>query len=478
MKNLKKTIALLSALAMAGTMLAGCGTKGGDDTKTTTTAAKDETTKAGETTTAAKAAEVKDTNKHLVIYIWNEEFKGMFEKYYLKDHPLPDGYTYDFVLNPSKDNVYQNKLDEAIQKQADAADDDKIDMFLIEADYALKYVNSDATKDVKTVGITDDDLKNQYEYTKQIATDSNGVLKGVSWQATPGLFVYRRSIAKTVFGTDDPAKVQEQLADWDKFDAAAKTVKEKTSGKVTMLSGYADSYRTFSNNVSKPWVADNKIVVDGNITKWIDQTKTFTDNGYNQKTSLWDDNWTKGQGPNGNVFGYFYSTWGINFTLLGNSLATQVKDGGKEEVGNGIYGDWAACEGPQSYYWGGTWLAAAAGGNNDAIVADIMKYFTVDTKSMEAYSRATQDYVNNKESIKNITSSNYSSAFLGGQDHISLFAKSAEKINLKNISAYDQGLNEGIQTAMSDYFNGKSTKEAAFDNFYTIATTKYPELKK
>ncbi len=51
---------------------------------------------------------------------------------------------------------------------------------------------------------------------------------------------------------------------------------------------------------------------------------------------------------------------GINFTLLGNSLATPVKEGGKEEVGNGIYGDYAVCQGPQSYYWGGTWICAAA----------------------------------------------------------------------------------------------------------------------
>ena len=477
MKNLKKTIALLSVLAMAGTMLAGCG---GDKTSSDaaeTTAAT--TTKAADKTEATTVAAPTDKNKHLVIYAWNEEFKGMFEKYYLKDHPLPDGYDYEFVINPSADNVYQNKLDEAILNQDKAEDNKKIDLFLIEADYALKYVNSSSTLDVKSIGITDDDLKNQYDYTKQIATDSKGVLKGVSWQATPGLFVYRRSIAKTVFGTDDPAKVQEQLSDWDKFNAAAKTVKEKTSGKDTMLSGFADSYRTFSNNVAKPWVdANSKIVIDDNLNKWVDQTKTFTDNGYNQKTSLWDANWTKGQGPNGTVFGYFYSTWGINFTLLGNSLATSVKDGGKEEVGNGIYGDWAACSGPQSYYWGGTWICAAKGGNTDAIVLDVMKYFTVDTKSMEAYSRASQDYVNNKEAIKNITSSGYSSAFLGGQDHISLFAQAADKINMKNAGQYDQGLNEAFQNAYADYFNGKATKDQALANFYTKAQTKYPNLTK
>ena len=124
-----------------------------------------------------------------------------------------------------------------------------------------------------------------------------------------------------------------------------------------MLSGYDDAYRVFSNNVSAPWVdSNNKIVIDDNIMKWVDQTKLFTEKGYNNKSSLWDNVWAADQGPKGKVFGFFYSTWGINFTLLGNSLATPVKEGGKEEVGNGIYGDYAVCQGPQSYYWGGTWI--------------------------------------------------------------------------------------------------------------------------
>ena len=43
------------------------------------------------------------------------------------------------------------------------------------------------------------------------------------------------------------------------------------------LSGYDDSYRVFSNNVSAPWVdSNNKIVIDDNIMKWVDQTKKYT----------------------------------------------------------------------------------------------------------------------------------------------------------------------------------------------------------
>ena len=43
-------------------------------------------------------------------------------------------------------------------------------------------------------------------------TDSDGNLKGLSWQGCPGTMIYRRDIAKEVFGTDDPAEVQKKGA--------------------------------------------------------------------------------------------------------------------------------------------------------------------------------------------------------------------------------------------------------------------------
>ena len=93
--------------------------------------------------------------------------------------------------------------------------------------------------------MTSADVANQYKYTKDIMTDSKGVLKGVSWQACPGGFIYRRSIAKAVLGTDDPAKVQEALSSWDKFDAVAAQAKAKG---YFMLSGFDDAFRVFSDN--------------------------------------------------------------------------------------------------------------------------------------------------------------------------------------------------------------------------------------
>ena len=66
-------------------------------------------------------------------------------------------------------NAYQDALDQALLNQADAKADDKVDMFLVEADYALKYVNSDYTVDVvNDLGVSEDSLSNQYKYTQRL----------------------------------------------------------------------------------------------------------------------------------------------------------------------------------------------------------------------------------------------------------------------------------------------------------------------
>ena len=143
-------------------------------------------------------------------------------------------------------------------------------MFLIEADYALKYVETDATFPLADRGLTDAALAHQKQYTKDIVTDSKGVLKGVSWQGCPGVLIYSRDVAKEVLGSDDPAEVQKAVADWDTFTATAETMKK---AGYFMTSSANDTYRVYSNNVSGKWVQDGKIVVDDNIMKWVEDSK-------------------------------------------------------------------------------------------------------------------------------------------------------------------------------------------------------------
>ena len=450
----RKLAGIFLATTMIMGTLAGCG-----DSGNSSTAAKVNTDESAQ-------------GKVLNIYCWNTEFQDRF-KYFEKSGKLPSDVKVNFVVTPNENNAYQNALDAALLKQNDAPADEKIDIFLIEADYALKYVDTDYTMAVTDLGITDEDLSKQYQYTKDVVTNSDGVLKGLSWQGCPGVLFYNRDAAKAVLGSDDPAEVQNYVKDWDTFNDTAKKMKD---AGYTITSSVNDTYRVYSNNVSSKWVVDGKINIDDNIMKWVDQTKTFTEKGYNNKSSLWDNVWQADQGPKGNVFGFFYSTWGINFTLLGNALETPVKEGGKEEVGNGIYGDYAVCQGPQSYYWGGTWICAAAGTDNPNLIKEIMQTMTCDKDTEVQITKDTQDYTNTISGMNELANSDFKSDFLGGQNHIKLFAEAAPKINMKNISAYDQGLNEEFQKAMKDYFDGNVTKDKALDNFYKAATEKYPNL--
>lgn len=409
--------------------------------------------------------------KVLNIACWNNEFKERLDKYFVSKGLLPEGVRINWIQVANENNMYQNMLDELLVRQKDLPADEKLDLFLVEADYALKYVNTPYTLDVRNaIGLTDDDLRNQYTYTKDIMTDQHGILKGVSWQACPGGFIYRRSIAKDVLGTDDTETVESAMATWKLFDETAKKAKEKG---YFMLSGYDDAFRVFSANVSFPLVQDGRIVIGKPILDWIKQTKEYTDNGYNNKANLWSEESKKGAGPEGKVFGYFAPAWFMDYTLVNASL--QFPNGPKEN-GNGTYGDWAICKGPQGFFWGGTWICAVTGTDNKKLIHDIMYTLTCKKDTMEAIAEESGDFTNNIEAMEDLARSNYKNSFLGGQNHIRPYLENALSIRMDSASPYDQGIYEKLQQCFAPYFEGYMTEKQAWDYFYREIEALYPQL--
>mgnify|MGYP002626717378 CR=1 FL=1 len=429
-------------------------------------------------TTVAVAAKKKDVpqGKVLNIAVWNEEFQERFNAFYASK--LPKDVKVNWILTPNQGGAYRTKLDEMLLNENDKTPaDERLDLFLVESDYALNYVNTPYTLDVKKdIGLTDKDLAQQYKYTKDVMTGTEGKfkgkLKGVSWQACPGGFIYRRSFAKQVLGTDDPAQVQAQLNSWEKFDAVA--AKMKAAGYF-MLSGFDDAFRVFSDNVSEPLVKNGIINMDPQIKRWIKQTKEYTDKGYNNKANLWSAESGQGAGKNGKVFGYFGPGWFIDFCLAGWA----ADDASQPYVaGNGSCGDWAFCEGPQGFSWGGTWICAARGTDNLDIVKDVMYMLTCDQATAKKISEQTGDFTNNEAAMTEVANGSYKSSFLGGQNHLALLLQNAKKIDKSKVSAYDQGICEKLQAAMADYYNGKVSEDQAWENFYTSIKELYPNLKR
>ena len=401
----------------------------------------------------ASLALAEGEGKVLKFYAWNEEFKGFFEKYYT----LPEGVTVEWVIVPSDNGGYQDKLD------TDLLDENaQVDMFLAEADYIQKYADSEYTADITAAGVSD--FSNAYEYTVKAASDANGVVKGVSFQCCPSALIYRRSIAKDVLGTDDPAEVQSKLDSWEKFNAVAAEAKAKG---YYMTASFAETYRPFSNNCTTPWVDENNnLQYDAQIEAWIAQTEEFVKNGYTLTAGIWDEEKNVQMFKDGKTMCFFGPAWYFNFCM-----------GNAQDPEKGCSGDWAICEGPAAHFWGGTWLMMPAKTQNADIVADIMNAFINNEEVCTALVANEAQFSNNKAvNAKFAADESYGSAFLGGQNDVAVFAAMTDNIKWENHTIYDQYMNEGLQNAMQEYFKGTATKEEAYAKFYTELAEKCPEV--
>ena len=489
----KKIISALLVASMCAGTLAGCGSKPAEEgadaaTEATDDAATDDAAtddaatddaaadNAAATDVAAAPAAADDTGKVINVYSWNDEFRTRVEAVYpevaetSKDGTvtkLKDGCEIHWIINPNQDGVYQQKLDEALLQQADAADDDKVDLFLSETDYVTKYTDADADVAIplKDLGINPDvDLADQYDFTKTVASDGNGVQRGSTWQCCPGLLVYRRDIAKDVWGTDDPEEIAKKVSDWDTMKASAEELKAKG---YFALAGYADTFRLYGNSISESWVkpGETTVNVDPQIMNWVNNSKEWLDAGYLDKNikGTFNDDWNKSMGSASKVFAFLLPAWGIDFVLTPNW--------------DGETGAWAVTNPPQAYNWGGSFLHACTGTDNPGHVRDIILAVTATKDNLLKISQDYSDFTNTQSGMAEAAvDDRFKSEFLGGQNPFYYFSPVAQNIKMAPLSSYDQGCVELIQNAFSDYFQGKVDFEKAKENFETAIKERYPEI--
>lgn len=463
----KRAVSILLAAALAAGALAGCGSPSntGSDSKETGTEG------------GSEAGSDAEEGKVINIYSWNNEFRERVEAVYpevketSKDGTvttLNDGTEIHWIINPNQDGVYQQKLDEALMNQADAAADDKVDIFLSETDYVNKYTDAeaDAAMPLTDLGIDPEkDLADQYSFTKVTASDADGVQRGSTWQCCPGLLVYRRDIAKDVFGTDDPEAVGEKVKDWDTMKATAEELKAKG---YFAFSSYADTFRLYGNSIAQSWVSPGETVikVDQKIMDWVTDSKEWLDAGYLDKNvkGQWNDDWNKAMSSSSKVFAFLFPAWGIDFTLKPNW--------------DGEDGAWAVTNPPQEYNWGGSYVHACTGTDNPKHVKEIILAVTANQENLLKISKDYSDFTNTKTGMQQAAKDDegFSSDFLGGQNAFKYFAPVAENIVIAPLSAYDQGCVELIQNSFNDYLQGQVDFEKAKSNFETAIQERYPDI--
>ena len=439
---MKKILTVLCALTIAAALFTGCSKK-----------------------PAAKSAPTK-----INLWSFTDEIPGMVEKF-KATHPELN-FELETTIIATTNQEYEPALIPALQNG-------DVDIYGAEAAFVLKYTQGDMADyaaPYKDLGIDINAALKKADiapYTVDIGTSPKGDVVGLGYQATGGCFIYNRSVAKTVFGTDDPAAVQKAIGggtqSWDKFWEAAQKCAD---AGCAIISGDGDIWHAYEASADKGWIVNGKLYLDPKREAFLDASKALTDNGWSNETQDWTEAWyadmqEAGEKP---CFGFFGPAWLINYVMAGNSGDT--------------YGDWAVCNSPVGFFWGGTWVLAGKGAlkdeNKKAITKAIIEWITLDPTSdgllyswangtfQWKYGTGADPSVNTKDTVSSgtvMSISNGTLDFLGGQNMFDYFVPAGAYANGKNLTQYDSDINALWRDQVRAYANGQKSRDAAIADF-------------
>ena len=393
------------------------------------------------------------------LYAFTDEVPTMLQ-HYIDTHP-EFGYKLNTTIIATTDGLYQPALDQALT----AGGADAPDIYCAEAAFILKY----AQGDMASYAAAYDDLgidtaaaikaADIAQYTVDIGTrPADGKVVGVGYQATGGAFIYRRSIAKDVWGTDDPAVIATKIGPgWDKFFEAAEELKAKGYG---IVSGDGDIWHAIENSSEKGWIVDGELYIDPAREAFLDMSKKLKDNGYHNDTTDWSDAWFADMKDAGakKIFGFYGPAWLINYTIGPNCGDTA--------------GDWAICEPNIGFFWGGTWLLANKDTQKAEAVKKLIEWVTLDcTEGGLQYGWANGSLYGDggtKDCVGSGTVMAMSDGkldFLAGQNMFDVFVPANQFANGKNLTQYDETINSFWRDATRQYTGGAMSREEAIEFF-------------
>lgn len=401
------------------------------------------------------------------LYSFTNEVPNMLDRY-LQLHPdFP--YKINPVITATTDGLYEPALDQALASGS-------VDMYCVESAFAQKYTQFDMASFAMPYMDLGIDVSNELaaaqiaQYTIDIGTrPSDGKLVGLGYQATGGALIYRRSIAKATWGTDDPTAIAAKVGPgWTKFFSAAADLKKKG---YAVVSGDGDIWHSVENSAEKGWVVDGKLYIDPAREAFLDLSKELRAKGYSNDTQDWTDAWyadMKGTGKKP-VFSFFGPAWMINYVMANQSGGTKP--------GEGTYGDWAVCAPPAGFFWGGTWVLAdndtlSSNTGKKAAVGTLINWITLDcTRDGLQYAWANGTW-NGAQGTKDTVTSGTVMAmadgtldFLGGQNMFDAFLPANQTANGRNLTQYDGTIDTIWRDQVQRYASGQCTRDQAIAAF-------------
>jgi len=395
-----------------------------------------------------------------------------------------------YTMIPMTNGEYQTKV------KAAAGTADSPDVVALEAAFVKEWVESDLLADLGDLLPLTEELQT-FPAVVEVGSHE-GITKAYSYQATPGAFFYRRSIAKECLGTDDPAEVQAMVADMEKFVETAGKIKECGTGDYFTVGTPGEMLNPFLANRSQPWIVDGELVIDPMVSEYVKFAKLMRDEGYESQATQWSEGWFAGMndtlkdanGTPKKVFSYFLPTWGLPYVLIPNSTSDSTDTGG----------DWAMINGPLAYQWGGTWVGVLEGSPNYELAKEFVKFVALDEENLTNWAtgvytneylkaidpetpddqqQAAGDFVSSQVVVEKIVDSFDDSAlavWLGGQNSYAAFAQAAPSVNGALLTGSDDAIQRALNDPLASYLNGDITEAEMWSQWLDAVRNEFPDL--
>ena len=232
-------------------------------------------------------------NEYINLWSFTNELPQMVELYVSMHPEFGERYTVLCTIVPTDGGAYQTELDNVLANGGDYAPD----IYTVEAAFVYKYAKgsmSEYAATYESLGIDADSKVISAEiapYSVDVGK-RNGEIVALGYQSTSGVMIYRASIAKEVFGTDDPSDIEiifgGGTGGWDSFFSAAYTL--NNSG-YAVVSGPQDVWQICDSNASQPWLVDGKLTIAPERENYMDLAKSLYDNNLTNDTFTWSSEW-------------------------------------------------------------------------------------------------------------------------------------------------------------------------------------------
>jgi len=312
-------------------------------------------------------------------------------------------------------------------------------------------------------------------YAVELGTrPSDNEVVALPFQMTGSGFIYRRSLAIDIWGTDDPVEVGNIVGPgWDQFLVAAE---EAYAHGVAMLAGEGDAWQAIRSAATSPWIVDGYLEISPERELFFDVGYSLYNDDFTTKVASWSEGWFAGMSGASErpILGYLGPAWLINYVMAENAGDT--------------FGDWAITHAPVPFTWGGTWVFANE--NSDESIrggiAELIRWITVDHSETgfqqyfangnlfagsELFPDQAQYYVDGrifKDAVGSgvvLARSDGTLDFLGGQDMNDIFVPAGAGASGRGFGPFDETINQAFEDQATQYFMGEKTREEAFADF-------------